>query len=84
METVLEQNPPNFVDRRVSPVGGRPNGTVERRQFIASPNEMRPDVAELAEPRLRTQGGVGAARPVPLYVSPPGVTLRSAKATAVR
>ena len=49
MESVLEQNPPSFVDRRVSPVSGRPNGGVERRQFLASVNDLRPDVAELAE-----------------------------------
>jgi hypothetical protein len=49
METVLEQNPPAFLDRRVSPVGDRPSGGTERRQFTASVNELRPDVAELAE-----------------------------------
>jgi hypothetical protein len=48
METVLEQNPRTFVDRRISPIGERPHG-VERRQFTSSVNELRPEVAELAQ-----------------------------------
>ena len=47
METVLEQNPRTFVDRRISPVGERPHGT-ERRQFTSTVHE-HPDVAELAQ-----------------------------------
>jgi hypothetical protein len=46
METVLEQNTRPFVDRRGG--GERPLGVPERRQFRASVNTTRPEVAELA------------------------------------
>ncbi len=46
METVLEQNPRTFVDRRNSDADG--HGGPERRQFRATPNTDRPEIAELA------------------------------------
>uniref|UniRef100_A0A7C2K212 Uncharacterized protein n=1 Tax=Schlesneria paludicola TaxID=360056 RepID=A0A7C2K212_9PLAN len=48
METVVEQNPVAFLDRRSGTRTGRPDGA-ERRQFSASTNELSPAVAELAE-----------------------------------
>jgi hypothetical protein len=48
METVLEQNPRPFVDRRNTDAE-RPLGVPERRQFRASVNTTRPAVAELAQ-----------------------------------
>uniref|UniRef100_A0A7C2K218 Uncharacterized protein n=1 Tax=Schlesneria paludicola TaxID=360056 RepID=A0A7C2K218_9PLAN len=47
METLLEQNPPVFVDRR-SKDGERPLGVPERRQFRSSHDCNRPAVTELA------------------------------------
>jgi hypothetical protein len=47
METVLEQNTRPFVDRR-NGSGDRPLGVPERRQFRATVNTNRPEVAELA------------------------------------
>lgn len=44
METVLEQNTRTFVDRRGSADG---HGGPERRQFRATPNTERPEIAEL-------------------------------------
>ncbi|HET6424747.1 MAG TPA: hypothetical protein VFG20_13750 [Planctomycetaceae bacterium] len=46
METVLEQNARPFVDRRANDPGG--HSGPERRQFRATPNQERPEVAELA------------------------------------
>lgn len=46
METVLEQNTRQFVDRRAG--GDRPLGVPERRQFRATVTTTRPEVAELA------------------------------------
>ncbi|MDB5387397.1 MAG: hypothetical protein JWM11_3043 [Planctomycetaceae bacterium] len=37
-----------FLDRRQA-IGGRTDGTVERRQFLASHSSLRPEVKELAE-----------------------------------
>jgi hypothetical protein len=48
METVLEQNPVAFVDRRGGGRGSRAEGS-ERRQFSATTTELRPEVAELAQ-----------------------------------
>jgi hypothetical protein len=48
METVLEQNTRPFVDRRNRGEGERPLGVPERRQFRATVNTTRPEVAELA------------------------------------
>lgn len=48
METVLEQNPGTFTDRRSGSTGERPFGVPERRQFRASHNTGRPEVDELA------------------------------------
>lgn len=45
METVLEQNTRTFVDRRGTVAGG--HGGPERRQFRATPNTDRPEIAEL-------------------------------------
>lgn len=45
METVLEQNTRPFVDRRGS--SDQPHGGPERRQFRATPNQERPEIAEL-------------------------------------
>ena len=47
METVLQQNPETFVDRRGGS-GDRPLGVPERRQFRASVSSTRPEVQELA------------------------------------
>ena len=46
MQTLVEQNSRTFVDRR----GGEETreGAPERRQFRATPNTTRPEVAELA------------------------------------
>ena len=46
METVLEQNARPFVDRRNTEAGGHQGP--ERRQFRATPNTDRPEIAELA------------------------------------
>lgn len=48
MQTVTEQNPGAFVDRRSGERGERPLGVPERRQFRASPTAARPEVNELA------------------------------------
>ncbi len=48
METALEQNPRQFVDRRQGADNDRPLGVPERRQFRASQNSGRPEVNELA------------------------------------
>ncbi len=45
METVLEQNTRPFVDRRGNAASG--HGGPERRQFRATPNVERPEIAEL-------------------------------------
>ncbi|MDP1799015.1 MAG: hypothetical protein Q8K78_16090 [Planctomycetaceae bacterium] len=45
METVLEQNTRPFVDRRGS--NDHSHGGPERRQFRATPNADRPEIAEL-------------------------------------
>ncbi len=45
METVLEQNTRPFVDRRGNREGS--HGGPERRQFRATPNTERPEIAEL-------------------------------------
>lgn len=47
METVVEQNPRTFVDRRTG-AESQGHGGPERRQFRATPNTDRPEVAELA------------------------------------
>jgi tRNA threonylcarbamoyladenosine biosynthesis protein TsaB len=41
------------------------------------------DVAELAERRLREDGAGRLVRPMPVYVTPPGVTLRPRRTAAV-
>ena len=47
METLVEQNPRTFIDRRGS--GETRDGAPERRQFRATPdNSSRPEVAEFA------------------------------------
>lgn len=46
MQTVVEQNPRTFVDRRGS--GGTREGAPERRQFKSTQNTSRPDVTEMA------------------------------------
>ncbi len=46
MQTLVEQNPRTFVDRRGT--GESRDGVPERRQFKATPDVSRPDVAELA------------------------------------
>lgn len=46
MQTAVEQNPRTFVERRGS--GDEREGGPERRQFKATPDPSRPDVAELA------------------------------------
>lgn len=48
MESAVEQNPRPFVERRGGGAGPRPNGVAERRQFTASVDSLRPEVAELA------------------------------------
>lgn len=48
MQQISDQEVPLFVDRRQVP-GGRSDGTVERRQFLASHASTRPEVKELAE-----------------------------------
>ncbi len=49
MQTMLEQQDSrSFVDRRAGSDGGRDAGP-ERRQFTASVNATRPEVAELSE-----------------------------------
>jgi hypothetical protein len=48
METVQEQNTRPFVDRRSGDSENRPLGVPERRQFRATVNTDRPEVAELA------------------------------------
>lgn len=61
---------------------------VERREVIVAPGPGHADaadVAELAEQWLVASGGAAAARQaVPLYVSPPGVTLRPGRAAAAQ
>jgi hypothetical protein len=46
MQTVAEQNPRTFVDRRAS--GEARDGAPERRQFRSTPDASRPEVAEFA------------------------------------
>lgn len=46
MQTLTEQNPRPFVERRGTGEGR--TGCPERRQFKATQDESRPDVAELA------------------------------------
>jgi len=46
MQTAVEQNPRPFVERRGA--GEAREGGPERRQFKATPDQSRPDVAELA------------------------------------
>jgi hypothetical protein len=46
METLVEQNPRTFVDRRSSTESRE--GAPERRQFRATPDSTRPEVAEFA------------------------------------
>ncbi|MBI1348320.1 hypothetical protein GC163_18755 [bacterium] len=48
METVLQQNPETFVDRRGGGTTERPLGVPERRQFRSTPTCSRPEVQELA------------------------------------
>lgn len=48
MQNVSDQEVPVFVDRRQAP-GARSEAGVERRQFLASHNSLRPEVKELAE-----------------------------------
>jgi hypothetical protein len=48
MQSILDQKPTAFVDRRQSPGGACPDGP-ERRQFQDSRSEARPEVVELAE-----------------------------------
>lgn len=48
MNPTLEQKPAPFIDRRMTPPGGRPDGP-ERRQFQNTHNAERPEVAELAQ-----------------------------------
>lgn len=47
METVLQQNPETFVDRRGTGAD-RPLGVPERRQFRSTVTSQRPEVQELA------------------------------------
>jgi len=47
MQTLVEQNPLTFVDRRGT--GEARTGAPERRQFKATPDASRPEVAEFAE-----------------------------------
>ncbi|OYW13469.1 MAG: hypothetical protein B7Z55_16795 [Planctomycetales bacterium 12-60-4] len=49
METLVEQNPRQFVDRRSSDSNERPLGVPERRQFRSSQTSGRPEVDELAQ-----------------------------------
>ena len=46
MQTLVEQNPRQFVERRGT--GEAHEGAPERRQFKATPDVSRPEVAELA------------------------------------
>ena len=46
MQTVTEQNPRTFVERRGS--GDARDGAPERRQFKSSQESARPEVAEIA------------------------------------
>jgi hypothetical protein len=46
MQTLVEQNPRSFVDRRGT--GEARDGAPERRQFKATPDATRPEVAEFA------------------------------------
>ena len=46
MQTLVEQNPHTFVDRRGT--DETRSGAPERRQFKATPDVSRPDVAEFA------------------------------------
>lgn len=48
MQSLCEPKSESFVDRRVAAPGLRPEGP-ERRQFCSSSNELRPEVAELAQ-----------------------------------
>jgi len=48
MQQISENEVPIFVDRRQES-GARNDGTVERRQFLASHNSLRPEIRELAE-----------------------------------
>lgn len=48
MQPVTVSDSTSFVDRRQA-LGARNEGTVERRQFLASHSSLRPEVKELAE-----------------------------------
>lgn len=48
MESLVEQNPRQFVDRRGGEANDRPLGVPERRQFRSSQLSGRPEVDELA------------------------------------